>query len=256
MRNFLRALAWAALALTAGAVWAQKPSGIGVVLLHGMGGGPMSMSTLAYELRERGHLVSAPELPWSAMRNHDVSTEAALQEVAREVDGLRKKGARRIVLAGFSKGGLVAAHAASRLSPDALVLIAPNAVTRAADIAAAQRLQAEGKGAEKAPLELFDPIANRRYPIFTTPDAFLSWFGPDHPLKVEPLLGGLPRALPVLLIVPTRDFENLLAMKQSVYERLPPHPAKRLYEPESNHIGAVNASAAEVASWIGTTLRR
>jgi pimeloyl-ACP methyl ester carboxylesterase len=256
MRNFMRALALAALALIGGAAWAQKPSGIGVVLLHGMGGNAMSMSTLSYELRERGHLVSAPELPWSAMRNHDVTTDAALREVEREVEGLRKKGARRVVLAGFSKGGLFAAYAASRHPPDALVLISPNGITRAADIEAAQRLKAEGKGAEKTALELFDPVSQRRYPIFTTPDAFVSWFGPDSAMKLEPLLAGLPHGLPVLLVVATRDFDNLRDVKHSVYEGLPAHPAKRLYEPDSNHIGAVNASAAEVVRWIGTTLRR
>lgn len=256
MSNYMRALAFVALALVAGAGWAQKPSGTGVVLMHGLGGSPMSMSTLAYELRERGHLVSAPELPWSAMRNHDVTTDAALQEVAREIEGLRQKGARRIVLAGFSKGGLFAAHAASRHPPDALVLIAPNGVTRAGDVEVARRLLAEGKGAEKTQLELFDPITQRRYPVFTTPEAFLSWFGPDNPMKFEPLLAGLPRGMPVLLIVPTRDLDNLLAVKQAVFDGLPAHPAKRLYEPDSNHIGAVNASAAEIVRWIGATLPR
>ena len=167
---------------------------------------------------------------------------------------LRRKGAGRIVLVGFSKGGLFAAHAASRLAPDALVLISPIGLTRAADIEAVQRLQAEGKGAVKGPLELLDPIAQRRYPIFTTPDAFLSWFGPGNVMQVEPLLHALPPDLPVLLVVATRDFDSLLAMKQSVFDRLPPHPAKRMFEPDSNHIGAVNAASGEVARWIGTTL--
>lgn len=167
---------------------------------------------------------------------------------------LRKKGAQRIVLAGFSKGGLFAAYAASQLKPDALVLISPIGLTRAADIAAVQRLQAEGQGAVKGPLELLDPIAQRRYPIFTTPDAFLTWFGPDSVMQTEPLLKGLPPGLPVLLAVASRDFDSLRAMKQTVYDRLPAHPAKRLIEPDSNHIGAVNAATTEVVRWIDSTL--
>ena len=59
------------------------------------------------------------------------------------------------------------------------------------------------------------------------------------------------KPMPVLLVVPTRDLPNLLAMKSRVFADLPPHPMNRLYEPDSNHIGAVNASATEVVSWIG-----
>lgn len=257
MKSWVRALVLTALALMATVVWAQKKSsGIGVVLLHGMGGSAMSMSTLSYELRERGHLVSSPEMTWSAMRNHDVTIDAALQQLEREIGMLREKGARRIVLAGFSKGGYFAALAASRYPPDALVLISPNGITRAAETEEAQRLVAEGKGVEKTKLELFDPIMQRRYPIFTTPEAYLSWFGPDSALRYESVVAGLPQGVPVLLVVATQDFENLLTVKQSLYERLPAHPAKRLYEPESNHIGAVNASASEVVRWIGATLQR
>ena len=79
MKRLWQALLLSTLALLAGAGWAQKPGDVGVVLMHGLNGNPTSMATLAYELREKGHLVADPELPWSGMRNHDVTTDVALQ---------------------------------------------------------------------------------------------------------------------------------------------------------------------------------
>lgn len=83
MKTLFRALLFTAFALLAGTGWAQKSNAVGVVLMHGLNGNPTSMATLAYELREQGYLIADPELPWSGIRNHDVTTDAALQEVAR-----------------------------------------------------------------------------------------------------------------------------------------------------------------------------
>src|SRR5687768_16655243 len=88
---------------------AQKPSQVGIVLLHGLGGSGSSMATLAHALRDKGYLVSSPDMPWSAMRLHDVPVAAAEKMVLDELQALRGKGAQRVFLAGFSKGGLFAA---------------------------------------------------------------------------------------------------------------------------------------------------
>ena len=244
-------------AMAAGPALAQvpaKPNEVGVLLLHGLNGSSMSMSTLSYELREKGHLVANPDMPWSAMRLHDVPVEEAERMALAEMADLRRKGARMLIVAGFSKGGLFAAYLAGRHRVDALVAIAPNGASNAKDLgdelAQARALIEQGKGRERTMLNDYDVSRGVKYPVPAIPAAFVSWYDPEGAMNWQKIMGAL-RPMPVLLVVPTRDLPNLLAMKSRVFADLPAHPMNRLHEPDSNHIGAVNASASEVARWIG-----
>lgn len=244
-------------AMAAGPALAQAPvkaNEVGVLLLHGLNGSSMSMSTLSYELREKGHLVANPDMPWSAIRSHDVTVEAAERMALAEIADLRRKGARMVIVAGFSKGGLFAAYLAGRHPVDALVAIAPNGASNAKDLgdelAQARALIAQGKGQERTMLNDYDVARRVKYPVPAVPVAFVSWYDPEGAMNWQKIMGAL-KPMPVLLVVPTRDLPNLLAMKSSVFAGLPPHPMNRLDEPDSNHIGAVNASATGVVDWIG-----
>jgi hypothetical protein len=63
-------------------------------------------------------------------------------------------------------------------------------------------------------------------------------------------LNKLNPAIPVLLIVPTRDYPGLLRLKQETAAALPRHPQTRLYEPDATHLEAPTASAPEIIRWI------
>jgi pimeloyl-ACP methyl ester carboxylesterase len=244
----------AALPVRAQAQAPLQASEVGVLLLHGLNGSSMSMSTLSYELREKGHLVANPDMPWSAIRSHDVPVEAAERMALAEIADLRRKGARFVVVAGFSKGGLFAAYLAGRHPVDALVAMAPNGASNAKDLAdelaQARALIEQGKGQERTMLNDYDVARRVKYPVPAVPLAFVSWYDPEGAMNWQRIMGAL-KPMPVLLVVPTRDLPNLLAMKSRVFADLPPHPMNRLYEPDSNHIGTVNASATEVVRWIG-----
>jgi dienelactone hydrolase len=80
------------------------PSEVGVVLMHGKWGSPQSMSALARELESKGYLVSNAEMAWSGRRLYDVDYPTALKEIEQEVQQLRAKGAKRVVVAGQSMG--------------------------------------------------------------------------------------------------------------------------------------------------------
>lgn len=238
---------------------AERSPAAGVVLLHGAGGSGMSMAPLAYELREKGYLVLSPEMPWSAMRSHETNVDDTEKAVLSALQSLRAKGAKKIFLAGFSKGGLFAAYMAGRTQVDGLVAIAPNGGSNTtrylATLEEARALIAQGKGDERVVLEQYSPIADRTYPTPTVPSAFVTWFDPEGPMNSQRIYRDLPPGLPILLVVPTRDLENLRRTKDTIFENLPPNPMHRLYEPDSNHIGAVNASAPEAARWIEKVVR-
>lgn len=256
MTSLLRHLIAAALAcaLLAPAL-ADKPPAAGVVLLHGLGGSPRSMEPLARALREKGYAVSSPDMPWSAERLHDVPVAVAEQKVLAELQVLRAAGARKVFIAGFSKGGLFAAYMATRTRLDGLAAIAPNGgsnnALHAEGLAQARTLITEGNGEERVMLDQYWPSADRTYPVSSVPSAYVTWFEPDGPMNAARIYGDQPPGMPVLLVVPTRDFENLRRAKNVIFGGLPPHPLHRLYEPQSHHGGAVEASAAEVVRWIG-----
>jgi dienelactone hydrolase len=92
------------------------PSEVGVVLMHGKWGWPQSMSSLARELESKGYLVSNAEMAWSGRRLYDVDYPTALKEIEQEVQQLRAKGAKRVVVAGQSMGSNAAVACASSAS--------------------------------------------------------------------------------------------------------------------------------------------
>src|SRR4051794_4396036 len=82
---------------------------LGIVLLHGKGGLPSGyIRELASALQSKGHLVSTPTMPWAKNRIYDASFDEAMQEIDREVNSLRQKGAKLIVIGGHSLGASAA----------------------------------------------------------------------------------------------------------------------------------------------------
>jgi len=101
-------------------------SEVGVVLMHGKWVSPQSMSSLARDLESKGFLVSNAEMAWSGRRLYDVDYSTALKEVEQQVQQLRGKGAKRVVLVGQSMGSNAAvAYASAGFDLDGLVILSP-----------------------------------------------------------------------------------------------------------------------------------
>ena len=123
-------LAFAAVALTtalfATPVSAQQAPTIGIVVMHGKGGGPGGLvKPLADGLEARGFRVANLQMPWSRDRKYDVDVAAAVSEVNAAVSDLRSKGAVKVFVAGHSQGAVFALHYATREKIDGLIIIAP-----------------------------------------------------------------------------------------------------------------------------------
>jgi dienelactone hydrolase len=103
---------------------AAQAQDMGVVVLHGMRGLPMQ--SLVSSLEAAGFLASSPELPWSRHRNHDRSYDQALAEVGDAVEKMKRRGAKRLVIVGYSMGsGAALDFAAIHRNLAGVVVMAP-----------------------------------------------------------------------------------------------------------------------------------
>lgn len=230
---------------------------IGIVLMHGKGGSPAKyVSELASALEGRGYLVANMEMPWSGRRDYDVSVGAAEREVEAALRSLREQGAAKLFVAGHSQGGLFALYFGGGNFLDGVIAIAPGGHVGSPmfreklgeSVNLARKLIAEGKGDEKA--RLFDFEGTRgTYPIITAPSVYLTWFDPEGAMNQAAAVQGMNPEVPVLFIVPTRDYPGLLKVKQQMFDALPKNPRTKLYEPSSSHLDAPSASIKEIAEW-------
>ncbi len=234
-----------------------KPA-IGTVVMHGKGGGPGGLvKPLADGLEARGIRVANLQMPWSRDRKYDVDVAAAVSEVNAAVSDLRSKGAKKIFIAGHSQGGVFAIYYAGLHAPDGLIIIAPGgdvstnfyrqqvgrSVSRAKDQIAA------GRGGETGDYD--ESEGGKNWTVRTTAAIYFSWFDPDGAMNQLKSSAALPKTLPVLHVAPTSDYPALLRAKSEMFNALPEHPLKRLYEPNSDHRNAPRDAIDAIAGWIG-----
>ena len=103
-RLLLTLLTLAAVAGVGRSVSAQTT---GVVLMHGNTDSPDgTISLLAAAIKGAGYLVETPEMCWSHRRRRDRPFLDCLAELEAPIARLSSRGARAIVVAGMSQGGL------------------------------------------------------------------------------------------------------------------------------------------------------
>ncbi|MDD5241977.1 MAG: alpha/beta hydrolase [Sulfuricella sp.] len=238
------------------------PPKIGIVIMHGKGGSPARhVSDLASSLEKNGYLVANLEMPWSGRRDYDVSVNAAEKEVESALAALRDRGAQKLFVSGHSQGGLFALYLGGKLQVDGVIAMAPggnvgNSTFRerlGESVDSARKLIAEGKGDEKARFLDFEG-AKGTYPIVTTPAIYLGWFDPDGAMNETMAVKAANPQIPILFIAPTNDYPGLHKVKQAMFDALPANPLSKLYEPDSNHIGAPSASQKEIVRWIAAVV--
>ena len=233
------------------------PAQIGIIIMHGKGGSPAHhVAQLASGLETKGYLVANLEMPWSGGRSYDVPVAAAESEVEAALAQLRAKGAAHLFVAGHSQGGLFALYFGDRHPVDGIIAIAPGGNVASPSyreklgdaVSRARQLAAAGKADEKTQLLDFEG-SKGVYAIWCTPANYLSWFDPDGAMNELKAIKSMDPKVPVLFVAPTGDYPPLQASRQLMFGALPPHPLTRLYQPNSNHLGAPAASIEEVARW-------
>ena len=225
--------------------------------MHGKGGSPARhVSDLAAALEGKGYLVANLEMPWSGKREYDVNVDAAVKEVQSALETLRSKGAQKLFVAGHSQGGLFAIYFGGKQPVDGIIAIAPggnvgNLIFReklGESVGLARKLIAEGKGDEKTRLSDYEG-AKGTYPVVTAPGAYLSWFDPDGAMNQTTAAKSMNPQVPVLFIVPTRDYPGLRKVKDHFFSLLPKNALSKLYEPDSSHLDSPFASRDQILRW-------
>jgi pimeloyl-ACP methyl ester carboxylesterase len=237
---------------------AAEAEPIGIVVMHGKGGAPNSryIDPFARTLESRGLLVANLEMPWSGNRNYDVPTSRAEEEIEDAIASLRAKGARKVFVAGHSQGGAFVLHFAGKPRVDGIIAIAPGGNvagaiyrTKVADaLDRARKLVAAGKGAEAERLTDYEG-SKGTYAVVSPPAAYVTWFDPDGAMNMQRAARAVDPKVPVLFVIPTRDYPGLLKSSPARFRELPKNPHTRLYEPSVDHLNAPDASVDEIVRW-------
>lgn len=108
----------------------EGPRPLAVVLFHGMSASPAQFVRFAHTLYEHGHNVVVPRLPRHGYANRLTTalahlTADDLRDFATDNVAIARGLGDRVVVAGFSLGGLLATWAAQHLEIDRAVAIAP-----------------------------------------------------------------------------------------------------------------------------------
>lgn len=259
-RRHLLAALGAMLVMESGALAADAmgPTQVGVVLMHGKGGGPSGLvAELAAYLQRQGILVRNLDMPWSGRRQYDASPEQARQQVVQALVELRELGAQRVVLVGHSQGAIFALHLAAQLPLDGVVAIAPGGNTSTELYAQklgpfvdkAHALIAAGQGS--APAEFADYEGSKGLSIVQTrADWYAAWFDPKGVMSQEKALRAVPPTVPVLYLAPTGDYPALRRANPGLFALLPGHARSRFEQPEASHTQAPTAARERIGRWL------
>jgi pimeloyl-ACP methyl ester carboxylesterase len=244
---------------------AQNAPAIGVVVMHGKGGSPMArhMTPFVTGLESKGFLVANLEMPWSGRREYDVDVAAAEQQVTAALNELRSKGAKKVFVAGHSQGGVFALYYASRNPLDGLIAMAPGGSVDApvyaqnvgGALALAQRMVADGKGAERGVFKDYEGSKGVN-DIHTTAATYVTWFDPNGAMNQGKSSRAIPATTPVLYIAPRNDYPGLIRFKSSMFAALPANPLTRMTDIDSDHLNAPRNSIDEIVRWIGEVVAK
>jgi pimeloyl-ACP methyl ester carboxylesterase len=263
VKRFFAALIMSALAAMTAAT-AQAQDKIGIVLMHGKQGMPMGRPPpmlglqLINGLKDAGYLVATPEMCWSRRRGLDKPFADCMKEIDDVIADLKGQGANAFIVGGMSQGGLVAIaygaehpeiHGVLAYGPaDDPIAKASNPIS-APSIDKARQLAADGKGGEKAS---FDDANTGAKGVFkmtldTTPDIYLSFYGPDAKTSIAANVARLK--MPLLWVYGDGDGSqqrNALAS----FERAPQNPLNRQVQVPAHHLETPNAGREATLAWL------
>lgn len=234
----------------------ERQSGVGIVLLHGKQGTvPGPVGPLAQKLKAAGYLVATPEMPWSRARIYGASYEDAMLEIDKAADGLRSKGARKILVGGLSLGGNAAVgYAARRENLAGIIVLAPGhfpeserlRVLCASSVARARKTVTAGQGDSFESFTDFN--MGQTFFCRTSAKIYLSYFDPDGPAVIPKNAAAIRSALPILWVVGSAD--PATRPSDYAFDRAPPHSKSRYLTVDAGHVEVPAAAADQVVTWL------
>lgn len=231
-------------------------SKIGIVWMHGKWGHPNAphFEALTRVLKSEGFIVETPVMPWGRDRMYNADYSTALVEIDRSVEVLRKKGAKRIIIAGQSFGANASiAYVASGRKVDAIMPIAPGhspnlGIHRYADdVVKARRMIAAGNPDEK--MSFLDINQGQQRKVTTSAKIYMSYFDPEGMGSMPNSAFSIKEALPFLYVIGTEDRLHNRG-KDYIYNLVPSHPKNKYLVVNANHKDTPKAAARQIVEWI------
>ena len=255
MRDHVRLL-FGLIAIALAIPGAAEEGKVGIVLLHGKQSPvPGPVGSLAQKLRGAHYLVAIPEMPWSRNRIYGASYEDAMSEIDRAADGLRKKGAQKIVVGGHGLGGNAAVGCAARRGDLAgIFVLAPSQSPElsrwremsASSVAHAREMVAAGHG------ESFESFTDSNMGKIFYPQAsaksYLSYFDPDGPAVIPKNATAIRSAIAILWVVGTKDLGT--PPSGYAFDKAPPHPKSKYVAVDSEYLQVPAVAAEQVLAWL------
>jgi pimeloyl-ACP methyl ester carboxylesterase len=246
----------AAVFLLAYAMGTHAADRVGVVLLHGKRGSPDHLASLANDLAQHGYLVAVPDMPWSKSRAYDRTLEDGYREIDAALDGLRQRGAVRLVVGGHSMGANMAiGYTATHKNVDAVMALGPGQTVESqsfidklgSSVSRARSLLAEGKGNEK--LDFQDLHLGKLSAVAVSPKVYLSYFDPEGYANMPKMAQRI--VVPFLWTVGNQDANMLNRGSAYAFERAKPNTLSRYVTVDADHMGTPEASREEAVRWLG-----
>ena len=229
---------------------------LGIVLIHGKGGLPQQLNSMAESLTAQGYLTEQPEMCWSRSRIYDQTYQNCLRDIDAAAERLRSRGATGVALLGMSLGGNAAlAYGATRQGLKAVITLvpghAPEFLGRRPEIAQslqrAHALIAAGQGDVRT---VFADVNTRtssfNFSVTTTPNIYVSFFAPDS-LAAMPVNAARLTA-PLLYIAATNDPTQ--RGPAYIFAHASENPHNRYVTVNSDHIGTPAVSLQIVLGWL------
>ena len=213
--------------------------GWGIVVMHGKGGGPGGVASVASALKAAGATVVSPRMSWSTTY---LTYDQTLNEVARQIAAVKGRGVQHIALVGHSLGANVAlGYAAQRGGVNAVVAMAPGHKPEAflsvtgESLERAKAAVAAGRGSEVS--EFVDLNQGRQSKVRVTAAAYASFFDPSGQAVISRNSGAGGAA--VLWVVGNADpgARSLVS-------------GGTVVSVQASHMTTVAAGASEVVTWL------
>ena len=231
---------------------------IGVVLMHGKTGsatrGPIR--PLISKLQTAGILVDAPDMPWSRKRFLAKDYAGSLAEIDVAITRPKKRGAKKIVVAGHSMGGNAAIGYGARHDGLAgIIAIAPGhdpghfgfQKRTNFDFNRARAMVEKGQG--EAYGRFSDINVGKSSKVRVKARIYLDWYDPNGPTALRANAIKLKPDTPYLCIFGSKD-PLLRFERANACDPAPKNPKSKFLLVNGGHNDSPRVAAKEIIIWL------
>lgn len=231
---------------------------IGVVLMHGKTGSPTRgpIRPLVSRLKAAGILVDTPEMSWSRKRFLAKDYAGSLAEIDVAIARLKRRGAKKIVVAGHSMGAAVAIGYGARHDGLAgIIAIAPGhdpgffgfQKRTNFDFNRARAMVKKGQGESYG--RFSDVNVGKQSKVRVKARIYLDWYDPTGPAALRSNAMKLKPDTPYLCIFGSSD--PLLRFERTrACDSAPKNPKSKFLLVKGGHTASPRTGASDIIKWL------